>query len=432
VLLWSGTQPQFRPIPLQLNQLLPMGREDLGGLPLPDEQVSRAHAQLVHDGRHFQLTDLGSRNGTFLNANRISGTVACDAGAIIRMGRTLLLCCADVRAFASASVTADQGYVVGPTLRVELDRIARYATGGANVLITGENGTGKERAAGAFHRAAAPRGKLVTVNCATLSASTAVSAFFGAMGGVYTQVKEHAGFIEEADGGVLFLDEVGELPLDVQPMLLRAIENGEVTRIGATTPRQVSVRYVSATNRDIRGFIAQGRFREDLFHRLAQQEVRIPSLRERLEEIPQLLHQEMASADRVPDPKLIEEALLRPWPGNVRELINHARGALANAQENTVVRREHLNPAAGQQSAVNRTQPGIRAFSEPLGASPAPPTEVAIPAAKRKPGKDELVKLIQDHGSVAAAARALGEHRNTVNRWREEYGLLKKGEAEEA
>ncbi|MFT3839642.1 MAG: sigma 54-interacting transcriptional regulator [Myxococcaceae bacterium] len=415
MLLWMGQKPKFEIIELTPNVAMTIGREKLlGSQPLLDDQVSRNHADIAFDGKQFQLTDKDSRNGTFVNGAKIKGTVAFGPGTLIRVGRTVLRSIADLRPLKGALMSTDNNYVVGPTLRSVLDRLQRSATGGANVLIIGENGTGKEKAAGAFHKAATPRGKLISVNCATLNAATADSQLFGSAAKTYTGVQGGPGLIEAADGGTLFLDEVGELPLETQAKLLRAVENGETMRAGEVEPRKVTVRYVCATNRDVKQQVASGKFREDLYYRLAAMVVQLPPLRERLEEAPYLIHQEIEPHGRVAHHELVEAVLLRAWPGNVRELLNAIRTARLHAKHEILVRKEDLEvPPEVSPRPVNQTGNTI-AFKE-------------VEAPKTK---EELEAVLQRHGgNKSAAAEELGMHRTQFYRLLKKYGLLDPGDS---
>ncbi len=427
VVVWSGDAPLFRPVPLGPG-VTAMGREDLGGVPLPDQRVSRKHAELSFDAGAFQLRDLESTHGTWVDGSRVqSARVA--PGSLVRLGHTLLLLLADVRPYTAGEVTVENGVVIGPSLRRVLDQLKLFAQGGSTVLITGENGAGKELAAATFHRAATPRGPLVSVNCATIEKGTADVVLFGALKGTYTDAKaDRAGLIESADGGVLFLDELGELPLEVQAKLLRVVESQELMPMGATTPRKVNVRYLAATNRDVRAEVEAGHFRRDLFFRLAQMELRLPPLRERREEIPWLITQAIAKA---PPPKpvhtlFVEEALRRPWPGNVRELLAQAQRALINSGAHPQIRLEHLDPNAGRANSpepqpLQRTQPGLPSRS--VEAAPAAPAAPPSPA-RPQPSKEAVQQALAQHEwNIAAAARALDLHRTQLYRLMGRYGL---------
>jgi two-component system, NtrC family, nitrogen regulation response regulator NtrX len=216
-------------------------------------------------------------------------------------------------------------------IRQMLERIERVAPTDARVLITGENGTGKELVARAIHRLSR-RGEreFVEVNCAAIPSELIESELFGHMKGSFTgAVQDRAGKFEQADGGTLFLDEVGDMSSATQAKVLRALEEGSVSRVGGQKMREVDVRVVAATNKELEAEIEAGNFREDLFYRLNVVPVRVPPLRERREDIPSLIHHfssRMATRDGLPAREFSDEAVSRlqemDWPGNVRELRN--------------------------------------------------------------------------------------------------------------
>lgn len=216
-----------------------------------------------------------------------------------------------------------------PAMQKLYRRIERLAPTDATVLVTGESGTGKELVARALHklsrRAAAP---FIAVNCAAIPEGLVEAEFFGAERGAYTgATAARPGLFEQADGGTLFLDELGELPPALQPKLLRVLQEGRLTRVGGRGEIAVDVRVLAATNRDLRAEIDAGRFREDLYYRLAVVTLALPPLRERREDIPLLvphLAQAAARRHRLPAQKFSSDVLAalmdRDWPGNVREL----------------------------------------------------------------------------------------------------------------
>jgi len=192
-----------------------------------------------------------------------------------------------------------------------------------NVLIEGESGTGKDLVARALHQhSAVAAGPFVAINCAALDRNLVRSELFGHRRGAFTgAVDHHSGVFEAASGGTLFLDEVGELPSEVQPVLLRALESGSIVRVGETTERQVVVRLIAATHRDIEQDIEQGRFRADLFYRLCVVRVRTPALREHPEDVCLLAQHFARQLGLAVLPRAITQRLIaRSWPGNVREL----------------------------------------------------------------------------------------------------------------
>ena len=223
--------------------------------------------------------------------------------------------------------------IVGSSFQIRqvLERVERVAPADARVLITGENGTGKELVARAIHRLSERAEEpFVEVNCAAIPRELIESELFGHIKGSFTgAVADRAGKFEQADGGTLFLDEVGDMSLDAQAKVLRALEQGVVTRVGGSKAIEVDVRVIAATNKELEEEIEEGRFREDLFYRLNVVPIEIPPLRERREDVPMLVRHfvdEMAREDGVAPRAFTPEAVDRlqalEWPGNVRELRN--------------------------------------------------------------------------------------------------------------
>ena len=222
-------------------------------------------------------------------------------------------------------------------LRDVLDRVARVAPSDATVLLTGESGTGKELVARALH-VASRRGDrpFVPVNCAAITETLLESELFGHARGAFTgATRARRGLFEEADGGTLFIDEVGETAPGFQAKLLRALQDGEIRRVGESMPVRVDVRVIAATNQDLRRAINEKRFREDLFYRLNVVPIRIPPLRERLEDVPLLAvhflaeYNLRARTQKVFAPAALAELTEHSWPGNVRELENMVEQAAA-------------------------------------------------------------------------------------------------------
>lgn len=235
------------------------------------------------------------------------------------------------------------GEMIGksPALRNVQQQIKMVAPTEANVLVTGESGTGKELVAHEIHRLSSRgEGPLIRVNCAAVPRDLYESEFFGHVKGAFTgALRDRMGRFELANGGTLFLDEVGEIPIELQPKLLRVIQEGSFERVGGERTREVDVRLVAATNRDLKKEIRAGRFREDLFYRLSVFPVHVPPLRERSDDIPLLAeHFLHLSSLRIkkPAPRLTPADIIRlqayPWPGNVRELQNVIERALITSR----------------------------------------------------------------------------------------------------
>jgi transcriptional regulator with GAF, ATPase, and Fis domain len=292
--------------------------------------------------------------------------------------------------------------------------------------LRGETGTGKELAARTFHSYGPhAKGPLVAVNCAAIPEGLAERLLFGAKKGAYSGAAEDAvGHIAAADGGVLFLDEVGELDLNVQAKLLRALETREVVPLGATSGKRVSVRVCVAPHRDLRAHVATGQVRADLYHRLAPPEVVLPALRERLDEIARHVVAEVATRGLTAHARLVEACLLRPWPGNVRELrkeIRHATArALADAEQR--VRLEHMSEAAGRSFELDDTLP--EQDSSPTPAAQEPPKRRSYIRWSQSMTRERIQQALADcSGNVAHAAKSLGMHRTQLYREMARFAL---------
>jgi two-component system response regulator HydG len=257
-------------------------------------------------------------------------------------------------------------HIVGrsPALREVLDRVMRVAPTEATVLISGESGTGKELVARALHAASRRSDRpFVPVNCAAITETLLESELFGHARGAFTgATRARRGLFEEADGGTLFIDEIGETNPGFQAKLLRALQEGEIRRVGESIPVQVNVRIVAATNQDLRRAIAEKRFREDLFYRLAVVPLRIPPLRERREDIPLLAahflqrFNQRTGGDKVLTAEGAARLLEHDWPGNVRELENALEQAAALCATREIRAADiHIDAARSGQSGTATT-----------------------------------------------------------------------------
>src|ERR1700722_19892748 len=329
-----------------------VGRNEACDLVLDDRKVSAVHMELVATERGVRVRDLGSRNGTFLGGTRI--------GEVYLLKPTQILCGDTVLEFAPTAAeqvdvpdVAEFGPLVGSSagMRAVFERLRKTAPTELTVLITGETGTGKELVAQAIHEASPRAHKpFVVVDCGSIPATLAESALFGHERGSFTgAVDKRISPFVEADGGTIFLDELGELPIDVQPKLLRALAEQRVKSVGSNAYRSVNVRVIAATRRDLVREVNAGTFRSDLYFRVAQLKVELPALRQRLEDIPALVRRMMVDLgdphayDRITNDSL-ERLMRHDWPGNVRELRNVIAVALAFGKEGPLDLAQHLAP----------------------------------------------------------------------------------------
>jgi len=296
---------------------------------LTDRQVSRRHATLDFTDRGLRITDLESTNGTCVGGLRVSEAYLT-GGEVLRLGETSIrLVCSLSPATIEISSASSFGRMLGesPEMRRLYPLCARLAQSDVPIVIEGETGTGKEVLAEAMHQGSArAAGRFVVFDCTAVAPSLLESALFGHEKGAFTgALAQRKGVFEQAHGGTLFIDEIGELDAVLQPKLLRAIERGEVQRVGASRWEHVDVRIVAATRRDLDREVQAGRFRDDLFFRLAVGRVELPPLRRRRGDVAVLARhfwRQIAGDARPLPPGLISRLEDYPWPGNVRELQN--------------------------------------------------------------------------------------------------------------
>jgi two-component system response regulator GlrR len=380
-----------------LDRRMLVGTTEGTDITLADPTVSRLHAEFEPRDDGVWIHDRGSRNGTFVHDVLVK-VARVPPGAIVRLGSTALTVHDDPLPAAVDLWPSDTfGPLAGRSvaMRELFARLARVAgTGDATVLITGETGTGKELVAHAVHEASPRADKpFVIVDCAALPENLLEVELFGHRKGAFTGATDsRAGAIETADGGTVFLDEIGELPLAMQPKLLRALESSTVRRLGETAHRKVDVRFIAATHRDLVSMVNAGAFREDLYFRLAVVPVLVPPLREHPEDISVLVARFLPpGASAAMAPELLAELATRPWLGNVRELRNFVTRAVA----------------LGAQAALAMT-PG-----RPSNV-PAPPRE-AFPAIPYEQPFKEIRERWVDHLEREYIRELLARHnRNTT------------------
>jgi DNA-binding NtrC family response regulator len=401
--------------PLRLGPLgdsLQIGRgasSSPGQLLLDDPLVSGQHARIARTPDGYQLTDLGSKNGTFLEAQRLAGPVLLADGARLFVGNHAFVFRV-VPATDLPALDEERATPLGPVatsspgLARVCHKLRRLATTDTELLLAGETGVGKEVYARAVHAASRRPGHFAAVNCAAIPRDLVESELFGYRPGAHSTA--HAakpGLVEEAEGGTLFLDEIGEMPLPAQSKLLRFLQDRELVPLGGTRPRRLDVRVVAATNRPVAAGSEMG-LRDDLLARLGAAPLRLPPLRERIEDLGALIAHFARGAASFELPAF-RALVLYDWPLNVRELEKVLTAALALA--------EGRRPIA------------LRDLPDTLSAAPSVP---ARPATRKSPepapSAAEIEALLAQHGGrVADVSRALGRQRAAVWRWIKQLGI---------
>ncbi len=333
-----------------------IGAMDDNDLVLPDETVSRYHCRIYQEESAYVVQDLGSTNGTFVNKVRVKEAYL-KPGCQITLGKARLeFQSIDEKVRIQPSTDDRFGEIIGANVKMRqlfgiLEKIAPTDT---TVVIEGETGTGKEVVARTLHQTSHRSDKpFVVFDCSAVPDNLIESELFGHEKGSFTgAIMARPGLFEMANGGTIFLDELGELTLDLQPKLLRVLETREVRRVGGTRPMKVNVRVIAATNRRLEEEVRAGRFREDLYYRLSVVRLFLPPLRERCEDIPLLVRQflRVGRFNRDAEGRLRFNTLAREtlealmgydWPGNVRELLNVVERACSFA-EGDVIQLEDL------------------------------------------------------------------------------------------
>jgi transcriptional regulator with PAS, ATPase and Fis domain len=296
---------------------------------LHDPSVSRVHCEIRVDPDGVTIIDLGSTNGTSIDGVEVREALL-RSGARVRLGATTLQVAVGDQPITMLIPERDRfGAVLGKStaMRRLYGLLERVAPTESTVLLRGETGTGKEMVARAIHNASKrARGPFVAVDCGAIAETLIESELFGHVRGAFSGASaDRRGLFEEANSGTIFLDEIGELPLQSQPKLLRALELREVRRVGGNTATRLDVRVVAATHRPLAASVNDGTFREDLYYRLAVFEITLPPLRDRREDIPLLAQHfyEQVTGDKTPLPPAVLDSLAhRSWSGNIRELKN--------------------------------------------------------------------------------------------------------------
>jgi DNA-binding NtrC family response regulator len=388
---------------------------DAHSVVLNDTLVSGHHARIVKTGAGFELADLGSKNGTWVDNVRVGGPTRLRDGAVIFIGNHVgvfrIASSVEIEAMKSELVTPlGPVATTSPTLAVACDRLRRLAMSDSELLLLGETGAGKEVYARAVHTTSGRKGRFVAINCGAIPRELVESELFGYRQGAHSTAHQaKPGLIEEAEGGTLFLDEIGEMTSEAQIKLLRFLQDRELTPLGSTRPRRIDVRVVAATNRTAPGSggKAAAGLRDDIVARLGAAPIHLPPLRNRIEDLGALMAFFLRATPGVTFEQPAFRALcLHGWPLNVRELEKIVTtAAILAAGGKPVSLRDLPDPIARTISAPVAAAPGRRS----TGPSPTPA---------------QLEELLRRYdGNVADVSRELGKHRAAVWRWLKKFGI---------
>jgi len=407
----------FRAYGLPERGEIAIGRDATCEVVIDHEKISRRHA-VLRLGDRWTLEDLGSRNGTQIRGAALGASAPAEfaPGEPFQIGPFTAVVLARAVSTVRAALGASHVTLDDPTLASPSPLVLSLAQSMVNVLVVGETGAGKEVLSSSIHRLSGRSGALVCINCAALSPQLLESELFGHERGAFTgAAQSKPGLLEAAAGGTVLFDEIGEMPLELQAKLLRAIETREVLRVGAVRPVTLDVRVLAATNRDLQAGIAEGTFRRDLFYRLAGITLNIPPLRERLQQVEPLAAR-FARAATGKDASISAAALGRlrahAWPGNVRELKNVVERAALLAAGGTIQPEHILLDQAQAPIAPTRTIP---ATPSALAAAAREPDAIAGLTPDQQADRQRIVAALEAcNGNQTRAAQQLGISRATL------------------
>lgn len=419
---------------LSRKKIVKIGKKSDNDLVIGDKTVSRNHMEIEAQDNGYLLRDLNSTNGTFINGLRVKEAFLTPGDQITLGNSTLEFQAFDEKVQMEPSKKTTFGEMVGKSkkMRQIFGILERISPTQATVIIQGETGTGKELVARAVHANSPRKDKpFVVFDCSAIAPNLIESELFGHMKGSFTgAIKDRKGAFEEANGGTIFLDEIGELTIDLQPKLLRALEQREVKRVGSTQSIQLDVRVLCATNRNLKTEVEGGRFREDLYYRLSVVKIQLPPLRERSEDIPLIVEKILTHAryNKKPDgsyyaSKVDDEALRilqrYQWPGNIRELNNILERAVSFS-ENGAVTANHLQFIFSEMSAD-----GVPNNSPQLNVDTNMPFKEAKAKIVEHFEKDYLEELLKKNKyNVSKASREAKIDRKHLRNLLIKYGLL--------
>jgi sigma-54 dependent transcriptional regulator, acetoin dehydrogenase operon transcriptional activator AcoR len=419
VLLYAESYPNLEPAYLLTTEKQVIGRDAEADICVPVSAVSRRHAELFAERGRFFVRDLGSTNGVIVDGQRVE-EAELETNSELRIGDAIFK-------FVESGGGDYQRYRIDGTLARKSERmfrgksplvggfemdllssaLAQVATTQVSVLILGESGTGKEVAARFLHDQSGRSGDFHAINCAALPENLIESELFGYKRGAFSGAdRDKIGIIQAAHRGTLLLDEIGDMPLIAQAKLLRVLQAREVVPVGATKPETVDVRVVAATHRDLSRMQKEGRFRRDLFARLNEFAVSLPPLRDRKEDLFQLVRTflgRQGRADLGLSFPFMAALLHHDWPYNVRELESAIKRATALAEGPLLT---ELNLPESVQEAILDYARGPRLR----------PSDT--------PSEEELRALLAEaEGNIAEVGRRLGKARMQIHRWLKKYGI---------
>ena len=401
---------------------LVIGRDPGANIVVADPEVSAFHCELRAVGEGLLVKDLGSTNGTYLGPVRVREAIVSTPSELT-VGRSKIFIEPQAKRRVEVAFSERFGPLVGgsPKMRRVFGILEKVANTPLSVLIVGETGTGKELVAKAIHDASdRSAGPFVVVDCGSIPPTLAESILFGHEKGAFTGATERRkGALAEANGGTLFLDELGELPLELQPKLLRALSEKQVKRVGGSTFEPIDVRVLAATRRDLGAEMNAGRFRSDLFFRIAQVRIELPALRERLSDLPLFVED---ICQRVGKPQHVQTVLAwieqrmasHDWPGNVRELVNVASVAATLADEPGAI--DDVLTLARDEAGTD----GPRTTANGTGFGEAKRAAISVFERDYFGGLAKRCK-----GNVSEMARQSGMERHHVRAYLRKYGIDK-------
>lgn len=413
-----------------------IGKKESNDFIIADSTVSRNHFSLEYTADSFLLRDLDSTNGTYVNGTKVKEAYLVP-GDRIRIGNTTLEFVAfEEKVKIEPSEKEHFGLMVGQSLKMRqiFGILEKISPTFATVIIEGETGTGKDLVGRGIHENSPRKNKpFVVFDCSSVAPNLIESELFGHEKGSFTgAIKSRRGAFEEANGGTIFLDEIGELTLDLQPKLLRSLESREIRRVGANLSIPIDVRVICATNRNLRKEVNEGRFREDLYYRLSVVKILLPTLRERVDDIPLILENFLKNGkfNRKPDgtfhiTKVDDDAIKAlqryQWPGNVRELQNIIERAASTA-DSGILTKENIDFVFSELDKEEERTEKMQVLKD-----------VPFKEAKQKVvevfERDYLLDLLRRNNyNLSKAAREAGIDRKHIRNLLKKYGIPTKDE----